>query len=139
MIWESLINRSLETNQIIETISKLFSISPEIILVTEDICELNLKLDDRIKILCEKSKVEGDFFTKLSIYFRSPEFNNLDFNEQQFFGRFCHILQCQCLISDNSFNPYSMVLVEDIDQYRTIYLNEEYLDREKYIIANSSS
>ncbi len=134
MLWEEiLVDRYLTDNEIITTISDIFSISPKDVLVITDISEM--KINQYIRILCERLIVKGDFLIKLAIYLRDPVLEQMD--KKLFISRFCGKLNCICLLADTNINPYSMLLVRGLDVQQIVHLDSERLDEnEEYIVRD---
>jgi hypothetical protein len=118
----------------VSNVSQVFFISPAGVLVVDDITESAVSED--ICIITEKMPVKGDFLLKLSIYLLDSKLER--FNFKAIARKFCSILSCQCLISDDSVNPYSMFLVKESKDIQLVYLEPEQLDEnEEYIILTS--
>ena len=104
------------------------------ILITSNICDRGLQVNNNIKILCENDRAKGDFSTRICIYFRKLALKDIKYSEEQFFRKLSQILKCKCLISDDTNNPFTWILLED-NHKQSVYLIPEYLDREIYVIA----
>lgn len=134
MIWqEFLVDRNLTENEIANAIANLFLIPLTDVLVVDDIVETDVS--ERVRVLCERMSVEGDFSIRLSIYLRD---SNLDQSDSTLkIGQFCELLNCQCLVSDESVNPYQWRLVQSSETWKLVYLDPTLLDEnEEYIIQN---
>jgi hypothetical protein len=132
MIWqEFLVDRNLTGNEIANAIAHLFLIPLTDVLVVDDIVETDVS--DRVRVLCERMSVEGDFSIRLSIYLRDSNLEQSDSTLK--IGQFCELLNCQCLVSDESVNPYQWRLVQSSENWKLVYLNPKKLDEnEEYII-----
>jgi hypothetical protein len=132
MIWqEFLVDRNLTENEIANAIAQLFSIPLTDVLVVDDIVETDVS--DRVRVLCERMSVEGDFSIRLSIYLRDSNLEQSDSTLK--IGQFCELLNCQCLVSDESVNPYQWRLVQSSETWKLVYLDPKKLDEnEEYII-----
>jgi hypothetical protein len=132
MIWqEFLVDRNLTENEIANAIAQLFSIALTDVLVVDDIVETDVS--DRVRVLCERMSVEGDFSIRLSIYLRDSNLEQSDSTLK--IGQFCELLNCQCLVSDESVNPYQWRLVQSSETWKLVYLDPKKLDEnEEYII-----
>ncbi|MEG4631106.1 hypothetical protein QUB56_16110 [Microcoleus sp. AR_TQ3_B6] len=134
MIWqEFLVDRNLTENEIANAIANLFLIPLTDVLVVDDIVETDVS--ERVRVVCERMSVEGDFSIRLSIYLRD---SNLDQSDSTLkIGQFCELLNCQCLVSDESVNPYQWRLVQSSETWKLVYLDPRLLDEnEEYIIQN---
>jgi hypothetical protein len=132
MIWqEFLVDRNLTEDEIASAIAQIFLIPLTDVLVVDDIVETDVS--DQVRVLCERMSVEGDFSIRLSIYLHDS--NLEESNSTLKIGQFCELLNCQCLLPDESVNPYQWRLVESSESWKLVYLNSELLDEnEEYII-----
>lgn len=132
MIWnEFLVDRNLSKDELEATISQVFSVSPREILVVNDIAEA--KVDKNIRIICERLPLRGDFLMRLSIYLHDSQLKQLD--PKLVIKQFCCILHCKCLISDDSVNPFTMLLVQESKDIQPVALDPEKLEEnQEYIM-----
>ncbi|NET57174.1 MAG: hypothetical protein F6K47_13730 [Symploca sp. SIO2E6] len=131
MIWEMLIDRNLTADEIATTISDLLLIPLADILVVDDITSVNIDL--KTKVVCENTAIGGDFSMMLSIYLRDPNLGKLDIKAST--GQFSSMLRCKCLISDESANPYSWLLIQGTTDCQIVYLDPDKLDEnEEYLV-----
>ncbi|MGA1839284.1 MAG: hypothetical protein ACMUIU_01555 [bacterium] len=136
MIWEEvLVDHSLTFNEIADTLSKLFSVSPANILVIDDIAKVSV--NKHVRILCERMQIKGDFSIRLSIYLRDPDLEQLE--SKVIIGQFCDILHCKCLMSDESLNPFSWLLVQGSSNIQAVFLNPDKFEKEEYVIEKSAT
>lgn len=134
MFWEDiLVDRMLTSDEIKAAISNSFLIAMTEVLVVDDIADTIVT--EQVRVLCEQIPTRGDFLMKLSIYLRDPSLERFD--HKQVIGKLCNLLDCKCLISDNSDNPYSMLQIEGETSQRNIFLKPELLDEEEYVIDES--
>lgn len=127
--YDILISRKLKFNKIAEGISQMFSLNSSEIIVVNQIPEH--KMADRILILCQVQNIEGDFLQLISIYGKNLPAINI----YQLASYFSNKYKCECLIPDDSLNPFSMTLIKGIDNYQTVYLSPTFLEEDKYIIS----
>lgn len=133
-IFEALITKRVNNARLSEIISNIFKISIHEILITNNICDRNLKVNNNIKILCENDRAKGDFSTRICIYFRKLNLKDIKYSEEQFFIKLSQILKGKCLISDDTNNPFTWILLDN-NHKQSVYLIPECLDREIYVIA----
>lgn len=70
---------------------------------------------------------------KLFIYVRDSKLAQL--NPELIIKQFCCILHCKCLISDDSVNPFTMLLVQESEDIQPVSLDPERLEgNEEYIM-----
>jgi len=119
MNWQDiLVNRILSDEEIKAGLCHIFNIHYSEIMITEEVPVE--PLSPNIKVLCEKSETEGDFTTLLSVYVRDENLEDSDVLYSV--GRFCKKLGCLCLITDNSVNPYSWILLNDVKKFKKFIL-----------------
>lgn len=112
MIYEGFVDKDIDNNELIDILSKIFDAHYQKIFITEDICDINLKLEDNIEIVCEKTAIQGEFLSKISIYLRSQNLKKKKLPESKIFEDICDSINCRCLISDDSYNPFTMILLD---------------------------
>jgi hypothetical protein len=133
MLWQEIIlDINPSYDELLKTLAKLFEVSSLEVLVIDDISDADIS--NSVQIICEKIPIKGDFYSKTSIYLRNPK---LEQNaNKSMIGEFCELLHCHCLISDDSFNPFSMLLIQDEEKQQLVFLDVERLDeKEEYVIA----
>ncbi|HLO47220.1 MAG TPA: hypothetical protein VK211_02200 [Kamptonema sp.] len=135
MLWqEILIDRPLTSEAITFAISELFSLPANAIAIVEDIATSDS--DEHTQIICEKQQIKGEFVEKISLYLLSA--NLADKMDLKDIEKLCRSLHCKCLISDDSLNPFAMILVEESGKNQIIFLDVERLENdEEYIIDRS--
>ena len=127
MIWEEiLVDRIIPDGDVSRILADLFSISQREILIADQVPATAVK--PGIRLLCERAQIPGDFPLKLTFYLRDPELRPLQ--GRSILGKFCERLRCSCLTSDQSPNPYSMVLVEGVSKSKGVFLDTERLDQD---------
>jgi hypothetical protein len=135
MIWEEvLVDRRLTRDEIADTVSKLFSVPSSDVLVVDDIAEVTTGRP--VRILCERMPVSGDFWIRLSIYLRDCDLEDLD--SKMAIRKFCDLLRCKCLMSDDSIDPLSWLLVSGSSGIEPVSLDAEQLEIEKYVVKKTS-
>lgn len=137
MIFEALFNKDCDDSKILYALSNIFNLSNQKILITDDVYSINIKLDASIEILCGKTDLKRDFFKKISIYLRSNRLKKLNYIEEDFFSQLCRIIDSECLISDDSNSPYTMILLNGQSRKKVTLVPED-LEKEIYTIENDS-
>ncbi len=133
MIFEGLIDKKINAQELLNLISLIFDIPGQQIFITKDIYSLNIKPEDNIEIVCEKTNRKGDFIQKISIYLRSKNIQEKNIPEEKVFVDICKSINAKCLLSDDSYDPYTMILLEQ-GQRKNISLNPEDLDNDIYTV-----
>jgi hypothetical protein len=126
-----LINRSIEFNKIQTALSQIFAINSSDILVVDEVPQTPIQ--ESTRILCQAQEISGDFKQLVTIYLRDDSLNSLLTSDT--ISKLCQRLKCECLISDDSDNPYSMILIRGENDYQTAYLLPEYLEQEQYVLS----
>ena len=134
MIWQDVIvNRKLTSDEVTWGICQLFSLESSEVLVVDTIYKAK-RIGKRMKVICESRSISGEFCMLISIYLRDPKLAR--YSVRRTIGRFCEILNCTCLISDKSNNPYSMLLVHSCKDYKKVFLDVERLDNHgEYVVS----
>ena len=84
-------------------------------------------------VMAEVSEVSGDFKTRISLYLR----NYPDLSVHEAVSNLASSLDMRLLVSDDSPNPYTMMLYEAGQAPRKVALDVDCLDqREEYRIAD---
>lgn len=71
----------------------------------------------------------GDFSTTITIMFRNASTDDL--SEEVVAARIARYLDCQCLVSDNSPNPFSWKLLSPEGRAATVTVDPTALDRDE--------
>lgn len=133
MFWNDLlVDRNLSNYELVTAISQIFNVLSAEVLVVDDIAEAEVSED--VRLLCERTPVQGDFSMKVFIYLYDSELKQLD--SVSTVKQLCTMLHCKCLMSDDSINPYSMLLLQESENTQTAFLDPEKLDEyEEYIMV----
>lgn len=125
MFWQEVfLERLIKKHNLLSTLSYLFSISEKEILICSNIANCEVKKD--IKVVCETSFVEAEFPLKICIFIKDDKI--IPQNDILFVGDMAKNLQCKIVISDDSIDPYSMILIDSEQNYRNIRLDIEIYD-----------
>lgn len=133
MIFEGLFNKNFNNSEVLDALSKIFNLSSQKIFITDNVYNIDTELDDNIEILCAQINIKGNFLNKISIYLRSKKLEKMNYVEEEVFSQLCNITNSECLISDDSSNPYTMILLEKQSK-RKVSLVPEDLENEIYTI-----
>ncbi|RKZ38334.1 MAG: hypothetical protein DRR16_33685 [Candidatus Parabeggiatoa sp. nov. 3] len=133
MIWQDiLVDKNLDFQNIALELAKIFEVNLSEVLVLEEITDT--PIPQNIAILCQAQATLGDFKMLLSIYI----------HEQTLFKKctitncipkFCDSLECVCLVSDGSINPYTMLLVTGNAEWKSVSLSPSELEENRYILV----
>lgn len=135
MLWqELLVDQSLDHEELVDALARLFSVSESQVVVIEDITVDEVKKDALIVI--ERRPVCGDFRMKLSIYVRDRSLESIDW--RAVVTSFCCRFNCSCITPDDSVNPYSMILITCSNAGQQVFLVPERLDeRDEYTLVKT--
>lgn len=119
------IDRILTNDEIAIAISRLLSIAQREVLIVEDIEKIERQLGPDVRVLSEKLPMNGDFVLRLAKYLRD---SSLEKTVEQIGNRaltesFCDQLGCHCLISDDSANPYSWLLIQGTGRVENVSID----------------
>lgn len=133
MLWqELLVDRELTAEKTAAAFADLFGVARAEVAVVESVAALEAA--EGVKVLCERGTAGGDFPARLSVYVRDPALEGVE--GRPLVERFSRRLGCSCLMSDDSPNPYSMLLVRPDGETRRVYLDTARLDeRDEYVVS----
>lgn len=131
MIWQDiLITRDVPEQEIAAALASVFNFPQHQVLVVADLGTYAGELTDDIGIRCERRPVGGDFVLSLSIYLRDADFEQFvaAHDDVDLVGRMCRMWDCAALVSDDSIDPYSWLLVRGPDDIQPVQIDSEILD-----------
>ena len=131
MIWQDiLITRDVSERDVATALATVFGIRQEQVLVITDLVTFTGEVTDDFLILCERRPTTGDFVLYLSIYLRDDPLERfVELNDDgTLIGRLCQIWSCSALMSDDSIDPYSWLLVRGPDDIQPVQIDSEILD-----------
>lgn len=131
MIWEDiLITRSVSEREIAAALAAVFNIEQDRVMAIPGIFNYDGEVADEIGILCEHRPVTGDFVLHLSIYLRDDALECFAEAHEVgvLVGQMCRIWSCAALVSDDSIDPYSWLLVRGPDDIQPVQIDSEILD-----------
>jgi hypothetical protein len=131
MIWEDiLITRDVAEREVATAMATVFGIESKRVLVIDDLVTFEGEVTDDIGILCERRSAAGDFVLSLTIYLRDDvlEAYAEAHDVGVLVGRMCQIWDCAALVSDDSIDPYSWLLVRGPDDIQPVQIDSAILD-----------
>ncbi|HYI16409.1 MAG TPA: hypothetical protein VEX37_13520 [Thermomicrobiales bacterium] len=131
MIWEDiLITRSVSEREIATAMAAVFNIDQNRVMAIPGIPDYDGEVPDEIGILCEHRPVTGDFVLHLSIYLRDDALERYAEAHEIgiLVGQLCQIWSSAALMSDDSIDPYSWLLVRGPDDIQSVQIDSEILD-----------
>jgi hypothetical protein len=140
MIWQDiLITRDVSEREIAAALAIVFSFPEDRMLVVADLITYEGAVTDDIGIVCERRPAAGDFVLHLSIALRDDDFEEFvrAHDDLDLIGRLCQIWDCAALVSDDSVNPYSWLLVRGPDDIQPVHVDAESLDDEDTWVLTS--
>ncbi|HEX5164823.1 MAG TPA: hypothetical protein VFV93_05460 [Thermomicrobiales bacterium] len=138
MIWQDfLITRDVPEQEIAAALATVFNVAQDRVLVVEDLMTYPGVLTDEIGIRCERQSATGDFVLSLTIYLLNKDFEQFveAHDDIDLIGRMCRIWDCAALVSDDSLNPYSWLLVRGPDDVQPAHVDAESLDDDIWVLT----
>jgi hypothetical protein len=130
MIWQDIaLEEQCDQGTLKPALAAAFDVSPDDVSVLDSI----EKAVSGPSVIAEMTPIKGDFRCLLSLYVAEAL---ADKDPVEVTGRLCSILNVSALISDESANPYSMILVNEEAESRPVNLDVESLDQhEEYRLS----
>ena len=135
MIWQDiLLNSKPADDQITSSLAQLFGVSTKEVVIVDDVTE-QIDIGDPA-ILCERSAVEGDFVLQVTIMPRKPAVIAIadSKDDKELVRTLGESLRADCLIGDDSENPYAYILIPAGGTAEYVYLNAEEPEEDRYVI-----
>jgi hypothetical protein len=130
MMWNELfIKKDICRNDLVKTLSNTFNVKDNNILIVGNI-EVLEPLNCNIKLLCETSKVDAEFFIKVSIYVRDDDLEPTSDLEK--IKEISKGLNIEILTSDDLYNPHnpsSMLVVNPNGEFRQTFIDIDKYDK----------
>lgn len=133
MPWDDyLVDRCIDDDTLAALLAEFLQLDHKQIAIVPDIAAATLS--DTIQLVCERRSVQGDFVLNLSIYARTPDIQAA--NGEQFVAALCDATGCRCLVSDDSLNPFSYILMQSGGRRSAVTLSSKGLlkDPEEYVL-----
>ncbi|HDN25832.1 MAG TPA: hypothetical protein ENG03_01795 [Thioploca sp.] len=128
--FDLLIDQKLEANKLQKAISQVLEVEPENILVCNEVSDVPLATS--ISSLVVLAEVLGEFVLLLAFYFKES-YVGID-SPIEIAKRLSTKLECQCLISDDEINPYTMLRVDIEAHVQQVALSVASLQEDKYVV-----
>jgi hypothetical protein len=126
MIWQEIwLSKKVAFREIVDTFAKVFCIDPRKVGVDASI--MPILPSTTIKVVVQDLG-GGDFPFVLSVYLAPPVEAPSRESEAEIVGNICRALDCDCLISDESVNPYVMLRVNRLGEVQAVSLDVDMLD-----------
>ena len=130
--WEDiLVDRPLAAGGLKSWLVAVFQVSPAAIVVAP-VADHVLVTDDTA-VLCEFAAEKGDFPFRVAVFTRRADLDEKDAAEAV--DLLCRTFGVQVLMSDDTANPYRMLLVGPDGSRQVVHLDPDALDEEeRYIV-----
>ena len=131
MIWQDiLITRDVLERDIATALATVFNVHQNRVLVVANMITYDGVVTNDIFIICERRRVTGDFVLQLSIYLRDEAIGRFveSRDDGVLIGKLCDIWACAALMSDDSIDPYSWLLVRGPNDIQPVQIDSEILD-----------
>lgn len=126
MSWQDIALESvIENRELGAVLAAVFETNEPAVLIAESIPEK--KLDSDIKVMCISRLIGGQFPLMLEIFLRDKRLEDRD--PVLAVMAISNLLNCRCLMSDGSINPYQWRLI-DHAQIRTVFVDVEGFDED---------
>lgn len=137
-----LFDREIAPEELRDALAEVCAVAVADILVVDDVAAATFehRVEKHIRMLCERTLVQGEFQMLLSVYARDPALDTLD--AKVVVGKLCNHLQCTCLISDDTPNPYRWLLIRGENDVTPAFLDPKYFDDEagsSFVIASQET
>ena len=134
MIWQDiLLERQFENEVLKRALAEAFDVPFHDIRVVDSIEEAS----EVASIIAEQTSIKGDFRCLLSLY---VDDSLASMEPAKVTRKLCSLLNVQALISDDSVNPYTMILINAATEGQSVKLDAESLDEyEEYRLSKDIS
>jgi len=134
VIWHDvLLDRKVEDREIEDAVASAFEVPNDEVRVVHLLSDAPPR--GEITILCVCSWLDGDFPLLLSIYVFGLAYESRPV--VPVVQGICRDLDCTCLVSDSSPDPYQMLLLEGQGEPTLVELEVSELDDDRYVLASS--
>jgi len=116
---EFLLDRQLSNNELEVLLATAFGINAGDILIFNE-GDWPTSVSDNIRLICDAHHKGGEFSRYVSLYLQDYSLEPL--NDNKLIPRICGIAHCRALISDDSVNPYSWILVDSSDNRQPVLI-----------------
>src|SRR6266542_2852937 len=117
MTWHDfLVDRKLGHEDVALGIAFMFGVDVSRVVVSEDITEA-----EAAQVNCVLHHIDGEFQTVVEVYVDDKRLECLP--ALPTIAKFAEKLGCTCLVSDDSPNPYSWMLVDSAGRARQVFLD----------------
>lgn len=124
-----IIKDRFEDHQIQKTIAEIFSLSEHQVSVSS--LDISEKVEDSVEIFCTAEKIEGDYNILLSIYIKNAQ---IQLDERSVAEKICSSFQTECLIPNDSLDPFTMLKITPNRIWQNVSLDPEELENNVYRI-----
>ena len=144
MIWEDvLIGCPVDTPRLQDALAATFSVPAEQVCVVDDIEDSLTLMQPTAALLVQRTPLDGGEFPVLaSIYVRDDRLSQQASQSEEavrLARRLSAELACDCLISDDDINPYTMLRVRPTGEIDAVTLEADALDQDQYVVSSSSA
>jgi len=134
------VERQLSNEEIVAACTKVFSLSPNEIIVVEDISKIDTTKKD-MQLFCERTFINGDFKIYLSFYSENSlveERVEKEGDELSIAQKLCEAWHTKCLVKDNSpiedYEEDAYFLVQEKVEPQLVYIDLDKLDDDLYVL-----
>lgn len=135
MYWEDLLlDRQLTPDKLTKWLAATFSVPEDAIVVASE--ESKVPVSNETQILSEFSTAKGEFPLHVAVFTRRPELDAI--KVEPAVADLCRQFNLYALVSDDTPNPYRMILVTPSGHRKAVHLDVDALDDEdRYVITHT--
>ncbi|MGH2733473.1 MAG: hypothetical protein ACRDJG_11165 [Actinomycetota bacterium] len=133
MYWEDLLlDHQLTSTELTEWLLTTFSVPEHAVVVASE--ESQAPVSEETQILCEFSTIKGEFPLHVAVFTRREELDAID--SESAIVELCRRFGLRALTSDDTPNPYRMILTGPNGHRSAVHLDVDALDDDdRYVIA----
>lgn len=140
MLWESfLVGRAVPDKPLRDACGGALGIAPQRVRIVERIEDAPPPGDPQVGLVIERTPAKGQFPLDVTLYVTEPSRHDSlrdATRSRELLVAICRRLCADCLISDDSPDPYTMLLVRPDGGIHRVELDPERLDAdEEYVVA----
>lgn len=135
MYWEDLLlDRQLTAAELTEWLLATFSVPKHALVVAPE--ESRAPVSDDTHVLCEFSTAKGEFPMHVAVFTRRADLEAIE--SEPAVADLCRRFGLRALVSDDTANPYRMMLVAPSGRRSAVHLDVDAVDDEDCYVINHS-
>lgn len=138
-LWQdNLLDQPVTDDALVHAFATAFLVPSEAVLVITDITDPLVAVADQHLILIERRPIRGDFALQISVFLRDPEVERRggEWPEDiKMVARLADLLACDIIMSDDSLDPSSWLLVRPTGRVDAVTLDLDDEEDDEYRLA----